>query len=72
MEADMARPEIPSGAFSVAEFCKAHGDMSIGFFYVLQKRGEGPRTMKIGTRTMISLEEASRWRAEYTAKSSAA
>jgi hypothetical protein len=56
-------------AFSVEEFCRAHG-ISIGFFYALLKRGEGPEIMKLGTRTLISAEEAARWRAERTAASS--
>jgi hypothetical protein len=57
--------------YSVAEFCEAH-DISIGFFYELRKRGLGPRVMKLGTRTLISAEEAARWRAERTAASNAA
>jgi hypothetical protein len=56
--------------YSVAEFCEAH-DISIGFFE-LRKRGLGPRVMKLGTRTLISAEEAARWRAERTAASNAA
>jgi hypothetical protein len=69
----MTRPEITgkgpsvSGplAFSVAEFCRSH-DISIGHFYALLKRGEGPRIMKAGLRTLISAEEAARWRAART------
>jgi hypothetical protein len=54
-------------AFSVEEFCKAHG-ISIGHFYALLKAGLGPRVMKVGLRTLISAEEAARWRAERTAE----
>ena len=56
-------------AFSVEEFCKAHG-ISIGFFYTLLKEGRAPEIMKLGTRTLISHEAAARWRAERTAASS--
>jgi hypothetical protein len=55
--------------FSVAEFCEAH-NISIGHFYALRKRGLAPRVMKVGLRTLISAEEAARWRAELTAASS--
>ena len=56
-------------AFSVEEFCQRH-NISIGHFYALQKKGLGPRVMKVGLRTLISAEEAARWRAERTAASS--
>jgi hypothetical protein len=52
-------------AYSVEEFCQAHG-ISVGHFYNLQKAKLGPKTMKVGTRTLISAEEAERWRAERT------
>jgi hypothetical protein len=55
--------------FSVAEFCEAH-NISVGHFYALRKKGLAPRIMKIGLRTLISTEEAARWRAERTAASS--
>jgi hypothetical protein len=58
-------------AYSVEEFCKVH-DISVGFFYALLKRGEGPRVMKVGLRTLISAEEATRWREERTAASNTA
>jgi hypothetical protein len=61
-------PSWPGFAFSVEEFCRAHG-ISIGFFYELQKKGLAPKIMKLGIRTLISAEEAARWRAERTAAS---
>jgi hypothetical protein len=70
----MARGEVTGKrplellAFSVEEFCRAHG-ISIGHFYALLKAGRGPRVMKLGTRTLISAEEAARWRDERTAES---
>lgn len=47
--------------FSVAEFCSLHG-ISRPFFYTLVKRGQAPEIMKLGTRTIISVEAATRWR----------
>ena len=48
-------------AFSVAEFCREHG-ISRGLFYQLLKDGQGPKTMKLGRRTLISHEAAAEWR----------
>jgi predicted DNA-binding transcriptional regulator AlpA len=53
----------PIAAYSVKEFCDAHG-MSISFYYVLKKRKEAPREMRIGRRILISQEAAATWRAE--------
>jgi excisionase family DNA binding protein len=46
---------------SVAEFCHQHG-ISRGTFYKLIKEGLGPKTAKIGRRTLISQEAAAAWR----------
>ena len=54
-------PPTPRLALSISEFCKAHG-ISEGFFYKLKKQGEGPREMKVGARTLISLKSAAEWR----------
>ena len=62
-------PPLQPLAFSVEEFCRVHS-ISIGLFYALLKRGEGPEIMKVGLRTLISHEAAARWRAERTAASS--
>lgn len=48
-------------AFSVAEFCDAHGFTKV-LFYKLMKLGRGPRIMKVGNRTLISAEAAADWR----------
>ena len=47
---------------SVAEFCAEHG-ISRALFYLLLARGDGPRVMKVGRRTLVSAEAASEWRA---------
>jgi hypothetical protein len=53
-------------ALTIAEFCESHG-ISQAFFYLLQKQGKGPRTMRVGRRRLISMEEAQRWREKRTA-----
>jgi hypothetical protein len=50
-------------AYSILEFCDAHG-ISTRMYYVLRKRKEAPREMKIGRRVLISQEAAAAWRAE--------
>jgi hypothetical protein len=52
-------------AYTIKEFIKAHR-FSYGKFYDLVRRGLGPKMMKVGTRRLISIEEAARWRAERT------
>jgi hypothetical protein len=66
---DDALPErqvLPALALTIPEFCRSHG-ISQAFYYELQKDGRGPRTMHVGRRRLISLEEAQRWREERTA-----
>jgi hypothetical protein len=48
-------------AYSVYGFCLAHGLGRRKFYYMLEA-GEGPRLMKCGRRTLISVEAAQRWR----------
>lgn len=48
-------------AFSVPEFCDSHR-ISRAKFYAELKNGNGPRIMKVGRRTLISLEAAADWR----------
>jgi sirohydrochlorin ferrochelatase len=64
-EQTLARPKM---ALTIGEFCRAH-NISIAFFYRLQALGQGPRVMRLGTRRLISVEEAQRWRAERTVAS---
>lgn len=51
----------PLLVFSIRVFCEVH-DISEGFYYKLRKQGEGPREMKVGARTLITLESAAEWR----------
>jgi hypothetical protein len=48
-------------AFSVAEFCEAHR-ISRALFYLLLKEGNGPRLMRVGRRTLVTVEAAAEWR----------
>ena len=50
-----------SQAFSVQQFCAAHG-LSRAMFYILLRDVRAPTVMKIGRRTLISAEAAADWR----------
>jgi hypothetical protein len=57
--------------FTLDEFCAAHS-ISRSYFYLLQKRGEAPRTMSgVGDRRLITVEEAKRWREARTVNDAA-
>jgi hypothetical protein len=66
-----ARPTRPSEVsppgytdpptYDVEEFCRAH-NISVSFFFKLQARNEGPRTMLVGTRRIVTGEAARDWR----------
>lgn len=58
-----AKEDAPlPGAYSIADFCKAH-DLSQGMYFKLKTQGIGPAEMKVGRRILISIEAAQRWRA---------
>ena len=48
-------------ASSVDVFCEEH-DISRSFYYDLQKKNLGPKTMKVGRRRLISHEASAEWR----------
>jgi hypothetical protein len=50
-------------ALSIRQFCASH-DISIDTFFRAQRAGLGPVTMKVGGRTLISVEAAAAWRRE--------
>jgi hypothetical protein len=58
--ADVIAP-IPQQAMSIRQFAHAH-DLSIDTYFQMQKDGIGPDVMRIGGRTLISVESAARWR----------
>lgn len=62
--ARVRRPLMPAyelAAYSVFGFCLTHG-LSRSKLYDMLRRGDGPRVMKCGTRTLISVEAAQAWR----------
>lgn len=61
IEAPTPSASVCPAAFTVAQFCAAHNITKV-FFYKLLKQGRGPRIMKVGTRTLISVEAAADWR----------
>jgi predicted DNA-binding transcriptional regulator AlpA len=58
-------------ALSVAEFCMAHG-LSRSSYYKFRRAGDGPDEMKLGARTLISVEAAEAWRRRMEEKTRAA
>ena len=61
------RLKRPSGspispmAYSIRQFCQAHS-ISVDTYFRLQRAGLGPAPMKVGGRTLISVEAAAAWR----------
>jgi len=58
-------------AYSVDEFCRRH-NLCRASFYNLVKAGRGPRIMKVGSRTLISIEAAAEWRRRMESETSSA
>lgn len=52
----------PPAVYTVTEFAKAH-KISVSMLYKMRAEGQGPDILKIGSRTLISIESARRWRA---------
>ena len=59
-----AVPPTPRLALSILPSFARLTASAQGFFYKLKKQGEGPREMKVGARTLITLESAAEWRRE--------
>lgn len=55
---------------SVDQFCAEHG-ISRAMFYKLRKQEKAPREMKVGSRTLITVEAAAEWRQQMTTKTAA-
>ena len=53
--------DAPLGAYTIRQFARAHG-ISEDMFYKMRRVGWGPATMKVGSRTLISIEAAAEWR----------
>lgn len=63
-----SKKPILRAAFSVENFCAAHG-FTKPTFYKLQREGIGPRIMRVGRRVLISTEAAAEWRRAMEARS---
>ncbi len=55
---------------TVPQFCEDH-QISKSFYYVLEKQGRAPRTIKLGRRVLITAEAAAAWRVRMEEESSA-
>ncbi|TWI71316.1 hypothetical protein IQ16_02935 [Bradyrhizobium huanghuaihaiense] len=62
-------PPIAPMAYSIRQFCEAH-NISVDTYFRMQRVGFGPVTMKVGGRTLISVEAAAAWRREREAETS--
>lgn len=52
---------VPKLAFTIEEFCEAHG-IGRSTFYRLRQMGQAPDVMEVGGTLRISAEAAKRWR----------
>ena len=62
---DQANHPSELDAFSIREFCERHG-ISQSFYHKLRNQGLGPRTLRLGSRVLITREDARRWRQRHT------
>jgi len=69
---DAAAPApVTRACFTVTEFCQAHR-ISRSHFYDLTRHGHGPRIIKAGNSTLISVEAAAEWRQRMEATAATA
>jgi hypothetical protein len=54
-------PTVELAAYTIKEFCAAHR-IHHDTYYRLQRAGCGPEIMKVGGKTLISVEAAKAWR----------
>lgn len=62
---------VPQSAYTTTQFADAH-HIGRTHLYALIKAGKGPRLMKLGRRTLISVEAAADWRRQMEAATLAA
>src|SRR5262245_21197394 len=63
-------PPPDAGAFTVDDFCALHR-LSRAMYYKLNKRGKGPREIRLGAKILISREAAAEWRRALEAETAA-
>ncbi|EHQ99490.1 hypothetical protein [Bradyrhizobium sp. WSM471] len=56
-------PSVEPKAYSIKQFCEAH-NISVDTYFRMKRAASGPVTMKVGGRTLISVEAAAAWRRE--------
>jgi hypothetical protein len=57
---DDKKPEVPRAVYTIPEFCEAHR-LSVALYFKLKAAGNGPVEGHIGSRIVISLENAAKW-----------
>ena len=50
-------PNVPVLAFTIQQFCASH-NISIDTYHRIARAGTGPKIMKVGHKTLISVEAA--------------
>ena len=57
------RPRLrqPNDVHNIESFCDANG-ISMSHYFVLKRKGKGPREMKVGKRVLITPEAEAAWR----------
>jgi hypothetical protein len=55
------QPPVKRGAYTIDEWC-AYRRISRSQFYKIQAAGRGPKIIKNGSRTIISIEADQEWR----------
>jgi len=65
MSSEQANRQSDPDAFSIQEFCERHG-ISQSFYHKLRNQGLGPRTLRLGSRVLITREDARQWRKRHT------
>jgi predicted DNA-binding transcriptional regulator AlpA len=64
---DEPKSPPPRLAMNIQQFCNSVG-ISEDFFYKLKRQGKAPRLMKVGARTLVSIEAANQWCIEHEAE----
>jgi hypothetical protein len=59
----MQEPQV----FTIKKFCDRY-EIATSFYFKLQKQGKGPRTMRIGSKVLISAQAARDWVSEREAE----
>ena len=63
-------PDVVPAMYSIAEFCAAHR-IGRAYYYELLKQNRAPRITRLGTRRLISMEDAAAWRTAMAEASAA-